>query len=107
MPRIVYVIYAGGTIGMRRSPEGYEPAPGLLPALMSAMPELRPDEADLKALRPKLSLIFQQFNLFSHVSAGRNVMLSQMVVKKTPIVRPPWRVGRSCQTTPGLWYWGR
>ncbi len=41
MPRSVYVIYAGGTIGMRRSPEGYEPAPGLLPELMRAMPELR------------------------------------------------------------------
>ena len=41
MPRSVYVIYAGGTIGMRRGPEGYEPAPGLLPELMRAMPELR------------------------------------------------------------------
>ena len=41
MPRSVYVIYAGGTIGMRRSPEGYEPAPGLLPELMREMPELR------------------------------------------------------------------
>ena len=41
MPRSVLVIYAGGTIGMRRSPEGYEPAPGLLPEMMRAMPELR------------------------------------------------------------------
>jgi L-asparaginase len=36
----IYVIYAGGTIGMRRGPGGYEPAPGLLPELMRAMPEL-------------------------------------------------------------------
>ena len=29
-------------------------------------------------------MIFQQFNLFPHLTAGGNVMLSQMVVKKTP-----------------------
>jgi polar amino acid transport system ATP-binding protein len=28
-------------------------------------------------------MIFQGFNLFAHLTAGRNVMLSQMVVKKT------------------------
>jgi polar amino acid transport system ATP-binding protein len=44
---------------------------------------LEPDEAHLKALRLKVGMIFQQFNLFPHLSAGRNVMLSQMVVKKT------------------------
>jgi len=36
----IYVIYAGGTIGMRRGAGGWEPAPGLLPDLMRAMPEL-------------------------------------------------------------------
>ena len=41
MTRRVHVIYAGGTIGMRRGRDGYEPAPGLLPALMQEMPELR------------------------------------------------------------------
>ncbi len=46
--------------------------------------ELLPDEAHLKALRLKVGMIFQQFNLFPHLTAGRNVMLSQMVVKKTP-----------------------
>lgn len=29
-------------------------------------------------------MIFQQFNLFPHLTAGRNVMLSPMVVKRTP-----------------------
>ena len=42
------------------------------------------DETHLKTLRLKVGMIFQQFNLFPHLSAGGNVMLSQMVVKKTP-----------------------
>ncbi|MCJ8143607.1 amino acid ABC transporter ATP-binding protein [Ancylobacter sp. A5.8] len=46
--------------------------------------QLLPDELHLKALRLKVGMIFQQFNLFPHLSAGKNVMLSQMVVKKTP-----------------------
>jgi polar amino acid transport system ATP-binding protein len=46
--------------------------------------QLLPGEAQLKALRLKVGMIFQQFNLFPHLTAGRNVMLSQMVVKKTP-----------------------
>ncbi|HEY9214127.1 MAG TPA: amino acid ABC transporter ATP-binding protein [Ancylobacter sp.] len=46
--------------------------------------QLLPDELHLKALRLKVGMIFQQFNLFPHLSAGRNVMLSQMVVRKTP-----------------------
>lgn len=44
--------------------------------------QLLPDEIHLKALRLKVGMIFQQFNLFPHLTAGRNVMLSQMVVKK-------------------------
>ena len=46
--------------------------------------QLAPDELHLKALRLKVGMIFQSFNLFPHLSAGRNVMLSQMVVRKTP-----------------------
>ena len=46
--------------------------------------QLLPDEIHLKALRLKVGMIFQQFNLFPHLTAGRNVMLSQMVVKKVP-----------------------
>jgi polar amino acid transport system ATP-binding protein len=46
--------------------------------------QLAPDELHLKALRLKVGMIFQGFNLFPHKTAGQNVMLSQMVVKKTP-----------------------
>ncbi|WGD30213.1 amino acid ABC transporter ATP-binding protein [Ancylobacter sp. WKF20] len=46
--------------------------------------QLLPDELHLKALRLKVGMIFQSFNLFPHLTAGRNVILSQMVVKKTP-----------------------
>jgi polar amino acid transport system ATP-binding protein len=41
------------------------------------------DAARLKALRLKVGMIFQSFNLFPHHTAGGNVMLSQIVVKKT------------------------
>jgi polar amino acid transport system ATP-binding protein len=40
-------------------------------------------EAELRRLRLKIGMIFQQFNLFPHLSVGRNVMISPMVVKKT------------------------
>ena len=46
--------------------------------------QLLPDEAHLKALRLKVGMIFQSFNLFPHHTDGGNVMLSQMVVKKVP-----------------------
>jgi L-asparaginase len=37
----VYIAYTGGTIGMRRSAEGYAPERGFLAEQMAAMPELR------------------------------------------------------------------
>jgi len=40
-------------------------------------------ERDLRALRLKVGMVFQHLNLFPHLTAGRNVMLSPMVVKKT------------------------
>jgi polar amino acid transport system ATP-binding protein len=46
--------------------------------------QLLPDEVHLRALRLKVGMIFQSFNLFPHLTAGGNVMLSQTVVKKTP-----------------------
>ena len=46
--------------------------------------QLLPDDVHLKALRLKVGMIFQQFNLFPHLTAGANVMLAQTVVKKAP-----------------------
>jgi len=34
--------------------------------------------------RSRVGMVFQQFNLFPHLTVGGNVMLSQTVVKKTP-----------------------
>ncbi len=53
-------------------------------SIVVAGAQFLPDELHLKALRLKVGMIFQQFNLFPHLTAGANVMLSQMVVKKTP-----------------------
>jgi polar amino acid transport system ATP-binding protein len=46
--------------------------------------QLLMDDLHLRALRLKVGMIFQQFNLFPHLTAGRNVMLSPMIVKKMP-----------------------
>ncbi|MGE0153058.1 MAG: amino acid ABC transporter ATP-binding protein [Reyranellaceae bacterium] len=53
-------------------------------SILVAGAHLAPDELHLKALRLKVGMIFQQFNLFPHLTAGGNVMLAQRVVKKTP-----------------------
>jgi polar amino acid transport system ATP-binding protein len=38
-------------------------------------------DAELRALRLKVGMIFQQFNLFPHLTVGRNVMISPIIVK--------------------------
>ena len=53
-------------------------------AINVADAQLIQDDLHLKELRLKVGMIFQQFNLFPHLTAGGNVMLSQTVVKKTP-----------------------
>jgi len=41
------------------------------------------DAAAMRALRQHVGMIFQQFNLFPHLTVGKNVMLAPSLVKKT------------------------
>lgn len=57
MKKRVYIIYTGGTIGMRPTPEGYAPAPGYLAEQIMAMPELSSDlmpEVEIQEYDPLL-----------------------------------------------------
>jgi len=42
------------------------------------------DARAMRSLRQHVGMVFQSFNLFPHLSAGRNVMLAPTLVKKTP-----------------------
>ncbi len=42
------------------------------------------DEAHLRRLRSKLGMVFQQFNLFPHMSALENISLAPRIVKQQP-----------------------
>jgi L-asparaginase len=57
MKKRVYIIYTGGTIGMRPTSEGYAPAPGYLADQIMAMPELSSDlmpEVEIQEYDPLL-----------------------------------------------------
>ena len=41
-------------------------------------------KADLRALRTRVGIVFQSFNLFPHLTVERNVTLGPMIVKKMP-----------------------
>ncbi|WP_374584586.1 amino acid ABC transporter ATP-binding protein [Ideonella dechloratans] len=52
--------------------------------LVEGQPLQHGNAAALRALRQRVGMIFQSFNLFPHLSAGRNVMLAPGLVKKLP-----------------------
>ena len=51
---------------------------------VDGQPLVHGDAAAMRALRQDVGMIFQGFNLFPHLSVGRNVMLAPGLVKKRP-----------------------
>lgn len=46
------------------------------------LPLVHHDAAAMRALRQRVGMIFQSFNLFPHLTVGRNIMLAPSLVKK-------------------------
>ena len=51
---------------------------------VQGQPLVYDNAAAMRALRQQVGMIFQSFNLFPHMSVGKNVMLAPGLVKKTP-----------------------
>jgi polar amino acid transport system ATP-binding protein len=50
---------------------------------VDGQPLLHHDARAMRALRQRVGMIFQSFNLFPHLSVGRNIMLAPSLVKRT------------------------
>ena len=46
--------------------------------------DIQSDENNINEMRQNLGMVFQQFNLFPHLTAGENVMLAPRIVKSEP-----------------------
>lgn len=51
--------------------------------LVDGQPIRHDDRSNMRELRQNVGMIFQNFNLFPHLSAGQNVMLAPTLVQKT------------------------
>ncbi|MGD9922567.1 MAG: amino acid ABC transporter ATP-binding protein [Beijerinckiaceae bacterium] len=53
-------------------------------AFGEAAGSLQPRQQELPSFRARIGMVFQQFDLFPHMSVLRNVMAGPVIVKKTP-----------------------
>jgi polar amino acid transport system ATP-binding protein len=62
------------------------------------------DPKAMRALRQHVGMIFQSFNLFPHLTVGRNVMLAPGLVKRAAAKPSCRRARRRCSSA---WAWPR